>query len=189
VAERLFLEKGFNATSVREIASEAGYTVGAVYSAFSNKAELVIAVDERRRAREQAIWRVALESASNSTAATAMAEAFSSTMPEMRWIALCHEMCGAASHDARLRDESAEAYCDWKAHFVSILAPISASSPLPLDRLAAIILRLFEGSGWASLHDPDATDATVFRDAVAVLLGLPLEPVNSVSGPSERNSA
>ena len=47
-AERLFTERGFHATSVDEIAFEAGYTKGAVYSNFESKEDLFFAVYERR---------------------------------------------------------------------------------------------------------------------------------------------
>lgn len=47
-AERLFTERGFHATSVDEIAFEAGYTKGAVYSNFRSKEDLFFAVYERR---------------------------------------------------------------------------------------------------------------------------------------------
>src|SRR5829696_3751633 len=47
-AERLFIEQGFHATSVDEIALEAGYTKGAVYSNFDSKEGLFFAVYERR---------------------------------------------------------------------------------------------------------------------------------------------
>jgi AcrR family transcriptional regulator len=50
-AERLFVERGFHATSVDEIAFEAGYTKGAVYSNFESKEDLFFAVYERRAER------------------------------------------------------------------------------------------------------------------------------------------
>src|SRR5215210_1932894 len=50
-AERLFIEQGFHATSVDEIALEAGYTKGAVYSNFASKEDLFFAVYERRADR------------------------------------------------------------------------------------------------------------------------------------------
>src|SRR5829696_7979584 len=50
-AERLFIEQGFHATSVDEIALEAGYTKGAVYSNFDSKEDLFFAVYERRPIR------------------------------------------------------------------------------------------------------------------------------------------
>ena len=50
-AEKLFIEQGFHATSVDEIAFEAGYTKGAVYSNFESKEDLFFVVYERRADR------------------------------------------------------------------------------------------------------------------------------------------
>ena len=47
-ADRLFVERGFHATSVDQIAQAAGYTKGAVYSNFAAKEDLFFAVYERR---------------------------------------------------------------------------------------------------------------------------------------------
>jgi AcrR family transcriptional regulator len=50
-AESLFTAHGFHATSVDEVALEAGYTKGAVYSNFESKEDLFFAVYERRAER------------------------------------------------------------------------------------------------------------------------------------------
>jgi AcrR family transcriptional regulator len=50
-ADRLFLERGFHATSVDQIAQAAGYTKGAVYSNFAAKEDVFFAVYERRMER------------------------------------------------------------------------------------------------------------------------------------------
>jgi AcrR family transcriptional regulator len=47
-AEGLFVEQGFHATSVDQVAKQAGYTKGAVYSNFASKEDLFFAVYERR---------------------------------------------------------------------------------------------------------------------------------------------
>jgi AcrR family transcriptional regulator len=47
-AERLFTAQGFHTTSLDAVASEAGFTKGAVYSNFSSKEDLFFAVYERR---------------------------------------------------------------------------------------------------------------------------------------------
>jgi AcrR family transcriptional regulator len=50
-ADRLFVEHGFHATSVDQIAHAAGYTKGAVYSNFAAKEDVFFAVYERRMDR------------------------------------------------------------------------------------------------------------------------------------------
>lgn len=51
-AKRLFVERGFGATSLRDIAAEAGYTQGAFYSNFASKEDLFVAL-MRERSRTQ----------------------------------------------------------------------------------------------------------------------------------------
>jgi AcrR family transcriptional regulator len=53
-ADRLFVSGGFHATSLDQIAAEAGYTKGAVYSNFASKEDLFFAVYERRAAAAEA---------------------------------------------------------------------------------------------------------------------------------------
>ena len=50
-ADDLFTARGFHATPVDEIAPEAGYTEGAVYSNFESKEDLLFAGYERRAKR------------------------------------------------------------------------------------------------------------------------------------------
>jgi AcrR family transcriptional regulator len=50
-ADGLFVERGFHATSVDQIAQAAGYTKGAVYSNFAAKEDVFFAVYERRMER------------------------------------------------------------------------------------------------------------------------------------------
>ena len=49
--DRLFTAHGFHATSMDQIAAEAGYTKGAIYSNFESKEDLFFAVYEQRTAR------------------------------------------------------------------------------------------------------------------------------------------
>jgi len=51
-ALEVFSRRGYSAASVDEIAAEAGYSKGAVYSNFSNKEELFLALIDRRFAKE-----------------------------------------------------------------------------------------------------------------------------------------
>src|SRR4029079_16884581 len=48
-AERLFVRKGFDDTSVEEISETAGYSRGAFYSNFDSKEQVFLAVIDRRR--------------------------------------------------------------------------------------------------------------------------------------------
>lgn len=62
-AERLFVQRGFHATSVDAVADEAGYTKGAVYSNFAAKEDLFFAVYERRAEASEAMVRATIHGA------------------------------------------------------------------------------------------------------------------------------
>src|SRR3954468_13045520 len=47
-ASTLFVHDGYAAVSVRDIASACGLTIGAIYSRFRNKADLLVAAIEER---------------------------------------------------------------------------------------------------------------------------------------------
>jgi AcrR family transcriptional regulator len=47
-ARRLFVDRGFSGTSLRDIAAEAGYTQGAFYSNFANKEDLFVELMRER---------------------------------------------------------------------------------------------------------------------------------------------
>jgi AcrR family transcriptional regulator len=52
VAEKLFLDNGYHATSISTIAAEAGRTIGAIYSNYASKEDLCLEVIKRRVAAE-----------------------------------------------------------------------------------------------------------------------------------------
>src|SRR4029453_8495614 len=61
-ARRVFLRRGFHAASLDEIAEEAGFTKGAVYSNFESKDDLFLAVlDEHFRQRAQLYVSIVLD--------------------------------------------------------------------------------------------------------------------------------
>ncbi|MBS2967771.1 TetR/AcrR family transcriptional regulator [Metabacillus sp. KIGAM252] len=55
-AEKIFANKGFGGASVDEIAEEAGYSKGAVYSNFTNKENLFLALYDRRVQKQGQDW-------------------------------------------------------------------------------------------------------------------------------------
>ena len=67
-AERLFIERGFHAASIDDIAQAAGFTKGAVYAHFRNKEDVFIALTERRWDEQLARVRTALDTLATSSA-------------------------------------------------------------------------------------------------------------------------
>jgi AcrR family transcriptional regulator len=107
-AEWLFLENGFAGATVQAIASEAGYTTGAIYRTFRGKADLFLAVYHRRWRKQQDTWRVALTSETAKDAATTMGAALTAATYEPEWYAAVFEFFSYASRNDELRRETAE---------------------------------------------------------------------------------
>ena len=78
-AEVVFAKKGVNGASMEEIAGEAGFTRGAIYSNFGNKDELMLEVMDRFVARQFERFSAAPPAADYATSAHEAALLFSET--------------------------------------------------------------------------------------------------------------
>jgi AcrR family transcriptional regulator len=185
-AEHLFLEKGFRATSVQEIAGLAGFTTGAVYSSFNGKDGLFLAVAERRLEAQREVWRQALASATDShNTAEAMGTALALAMPEPAWSAVFFEFLSYATRDEELRREMGRGYSGAVDQVEDILNHVGLDAGLPRERLAVIIAALMQGLAVMWFADPSSTDVTLFSDAVETLLSAP----DGVRSPKRRGPA
>jgi AcrR family transcriptional regulator len=101
-AQRLFLRNGFVATSLSDIAEEAGLTKGAVYSNFESKEDLFLALlagdGERRYATHEEL----------APSADAWADKLAGVHPNRRNVALFLEMNAFALRNERTRAGAAE---------------------------------------------------------------------------------
>lgn len=116
-ANRLFHRNGFAATTVDEIAEEAGVTSGAVYSNFATKEDLFLAlIDEAQDPRASWISEhdtapADLSSATGRTPeerAANLGRAMSAKRPDRRSVAMIMEMNAAALRSARSRKRVVE---------------------------------------------------------------------------------
>src|SRR5215204_1578250 len=88
-AAELFLRDGFQAASVRRIASEAGLTTGAVYSSFDGKADLFLAVlEEKLDPRLGDMYEAAREAPPGAVGAQVEAEFSAYLTQRRRWLIL-----------------------------------------------------------------------------------------------------
>jgi AcrR family transcriptional regulator len=83
-ASRVFARRGFTEATVEEIAGEAGYTTGAVYSNFSGKEELFRAAFEHQVVRD-------IESVTSAQARTADTPAERTRASAQTWMALLRD--------------------------------------------------------------------------------------------------
>jgi AcrR family transcriptional regulator len=165
-AERLFTRQGFHATSLDQVADDAGYTKGAVYSNFASKEDLFFAVYERRVERYlPAVRRALAESAQARDALIALTAAHSERREREPDGWLCvflefwthvlrhreHRERFAAIH-RRYVDAFAEGVERWAAER-------EAELPLDAHRLTVAMTVMATGLGLERLTQPDVIDA------------------------------
>jgi AcrR family transcriptional regulator len=169
-ARRVFLAQGFHVATLDQIALEAGFSKGVVYSQFESKADMFLALLEQRIAeRKEAQLRVA-DFEDLVEAITRVARA------EPAWRLLVIEFRVFAARDRKLNRRYAELHESAIAGIVALLDQLyqrsGATPPGPLATLARHLLALENGE---ALEDVVA-EPMALRDVTALLrrvLGVP----------------
>jgi AcrR family transcriptional regulator len=187
-ARRVFLERGFHRASLDEIALEAGYTKGAVYSNFADKDALFLAVlDAHYERRLDEYAGIMLEGEDLEAAARELARFMAEAdVREPRWLPLVSEFIAhAARHeDARL------AYNATRGRFLEAIARIIDATqdrygvtyvvaPLDIARASSVLVRGFSAERQL---DPSAVPPALFVELhTAFLRGLIAAPERSAA--------
>lgn len=180
-ATKVFARRGYQGSSVEEIAEEAGYSHGAVYSNFDGKADLFLAVLEEymaERARELAGTQTALpEDAPIELRARALADQWMERFARDRESFLLHmEFVAHAGRDPELAERFGsrsaalrEAIAAYIAHYQE-LEGIEAA--IPPGELALILRALGIGLAIEALVSPAAVSQNAYGDFVELLVEL-----------------
>ncbi|HEV7163262.1 MAG TPA: TetR family transcriptional regulator [Solirubrobacteraceae bacterium] len=198
-AGRVFARRGFQAASIEEIAEEAGYSHGAVYSNFEGKADLFLAVFEdymAERVRELAETQSDLaDDAPLEVRARALADQWMDRLTRDRESFVLHmEFVAHADRDPELArrfgTRSAAMRQALSHYIVQFQREAGAELAMPADDLALILRALGIGLAIESLVSPDAVRRDVYGDFVELLVsrmreGAPTEPP-SRSGDAEQ---
>jgi AcrR family transcriptional regulator len=159
---KVFLREGFLRASVEEVAAEAGFTTGAVYSAFGGKAELFLAVlDERIEERARGMVAAAKGASNPEAGARAVARQWIETLRrEPDWTLLLIEFWLYAARDEELHKEVVERHRRPLEAAVSAMEGVVAQHPeyeplLPLADLARASSAIGHGFALERLLDPD----------------------------------
>jgi AcrR family transcriptional regulator len=187
-ALQLFDDKGFAATSITDIADQAGYTTGAVYSNFANKDDLFLAVLERQVTIEIAALQEALADERSMGARLEVVGRWYASQAgqgRRRTRALAELALLAGSREtahARLRDQRRFFHDAVEALLQQQAAELGIEFRLPLPTLASTVLALLEGFALGSAIGDDDADS-----AAALVAGLEmlLRPVAPPERPEE----
>ena len=178
---KVFARRGYDGASVEEIAEEAGYSHGAVYSNFDGKADLFLAVFEEymaERARELAATQIDLAAdAPLEARARALADQWMERFASDRESFVLHmefiahagrdpELAGRfGSRSAALREAISRYIAEYQEEAGIELA-------LPPDDLALVLRALGIGLAVEALVSPDSVREDLYGDFVELLVTL-----------------
>ncbi|CAM3803972.1 TetR/AcrR family transcriptional regulator [Smaragdicoccus niigatensis] len=172
-ATKLFLRDGFRTTSLDAIGDEAGFSRGAVYSNFSSKGEIGIAVIDElyESALRTAVTAVGAESSSDPKAwIDALIYALRSSIGDPGWARLELEVAAAAQH-GEMRAATAKRYANLRAvcesYVVGLFTARNATPPTDPQVLALAIVSVFVGFGLQR-----ASDSSLPSQAIGPVLRL-----------------
>jgi AcrR family transcriptional regulator len=174
-AAKVFLRDGFQGSSVRRIAAEAGMTTGAIYSSFEGKADLFLAVlEEKLDPRIEEMYEAARR-APRGEAGAWIGERFSAYLKERRrWLILLIDFWAQAARDRRTRRAFERRHGGLRAAVSETLgeraARLGIRLALPADELATVLIALTNGFAVERLADPEAVPADLYGRAVDLLL-------------------
>jgi AcrR family transcriptional regulator len=171
-ARELILEKGYERTTMEEVARRAGMTSGAIYGNFKNRDELFIALGHTYW---PAIKPNIVPGSSFAAKMRAFAEATIAALPDRRARAVGRltGMAYALSHEElgdQVRQATAESYA-WGADWLRSLAEAGDDLPMAPGLLVAVIHSLTEGLVFQRLLAPELVPDEAFYAAFAALAG------------------
>ena len=169
-------EKGFEETTLQDVAERAGMSTGAIYGNFRNRDELFMALAVRQWAPIKPNF---TPGASFAELMHAVAEAVLASIPDrrpaavgaltFRAYALRHETVRES-----FRDEMAKGLAAGAAWMETVFA--ADDLPLPADVMVRVINALIEGLLFQRFLTPELMPDEVFYAAFAALAGKPSTP-------------
>lgn len=180
-AAKVFARRGFQAASVEEIAEEAGYSHGAVYSNFTGKADLFLAVFEdymAQRVRELADTQAGLpDDAPLEVRARALADQWMDRLSRDRESFVLHmEFIAHADRSpelaTRFGTRSAAMREAVSRYIVRYQQEAGVELAMPAGDLALVLRALGIGLAIEWLVSPDAVRHDVYGDFVELLISL-----------------
>jgi AcrR family transcriptional regulator len=160
-ARRVFLERGYYAATLDQIADEAGFSKGAVYSRFASKADMFLALLEDRiaeRAAQNARLAGELAGTGNFTALLDLAERAELGAPG--WRLLVTEFRVHAAREPELNRRYAALHAQAVDGVAQVFAEVSKEGaeglPLPPRQLAELWLTIETGRALEQIASPDA---------------------------------
>ncbi len=180
-AASVFAQRGYEGASVEEIAEQAGYSHGAVYSNFAGKSDLFLVVFEQYmadRAQELAATQAGIEGdAPLEIRARALADQWMERFADDRESFLLHlEFLAASRREPELAKRFGKRSASLRETIATFIAhqqeEEGAKAPLPPSDLAMILRALGIGLAIEALVSPDAVRDDLYGDFVELLVSM-----------------
>jgi AcrR family transcriptional regulator len=188
-ARRVFLARGYHGATLEQIAEEAGFSKGVLYSQFDSKADLFLALLEARiseRAAENARVAGSLREGDLLSLIDHLARGDQATPG---WLLLVIEFRVHAARDPELSRRYAAAHARTVEALADVLAAVYARNgqapAIPARRLAEVLLAFSAGAAMEQAADPAALGGRQVAAQLAQVLGLLVRPAAPapVAGP------
>jgi AcrR family transcriptional regulator len=174
-ARSVFARRGFHGASVEEIAAEAGYSTGALYSNFDGKEDLFLVLMEREideHAREIAAAVGSRSSmAERATGGARQWMIMIEREPEL--LLLFMEFWAYGVRDAQVRPKVAARFAQMRELLTGLIADgtreLKLELALPAEHLAIAIDALADGIARQKLADPDAVPDELMGTVLSLL--------------------
>jgi AcrR family transcriptional regulator len=181
-ARGVFARSGFHGASVEEIASEAGFSTGALYSNFDGKEDLFLALMEREideHARE--IAEAVRAQASIAERATGGARRWMTMIErEPELLLLFMEFWAYGVRDPNVRPKVAQRFAQMRTVLTQLIADgvrdFQLELALPAEQLAIAIDALADGIARQKLADPSAVPDELMGTVLALLFAAVTRP-------------
>ena len=176
-AARVFARRGYQSATVEEIAAEAGFSTGAVYSNFDGKEALFLAIADRQiEARVAEIRAVGDAAEANEDAGAEAADQFRAFLEaDPDWPLLFYEFWSLSVRDPQLQGELAsrrDAVRDALAETLErVAAELGFELRFPAPALATAIAASLNGLAFERAADPKALPDDVFAEFITAVLG------------------
>lgn len=174
-AREVFLEQGFHATTVDQIAEAAGFTKGAVYSAFDSKADIFLALyEERVHRRAGEYLRLAEGLGAEAQARAAVQEWVGVLRRDRDWSLVLIEFWAYVARDDKLRERFAWLHSTVREALAEAFQTAADRSgrrlAAPSELLAMASMALANGFALEGFLQPDVASGDQF-ETVAMLMG------------------
>jgi AcrR family transcriptional regulator len=173
----VFARRGFHRAGLDEIAAEAGYSTGAVYSNFHGKEDLFLAVlDDHIAERLRAVDDAVREATRPEDRARAGADNWMRFLrDDPDWYPLFIEFWLYAVRDPALREKVAERFSAFPRANADLVAAGARDAGIALPHAKArstgvLLTALADGLALMKLIDPAAVPDELFGDAVSALV-------------------